>query len=216
MAKVRPSKPDEGGALAALLRSIARRDPAAADLIAASPDLVRQHVAVGATHDDAATWYLAEIEHYVYAGDTPLHVAAAAYRPDIARQLLALGADVGARNRRGAEPLHYAADGVPSLSTWDPAAQAATIACLVEAGANPNALDKSGVAPLHRAVRNRCAATVRALLAGGADPHLVNKSGSTPLALATQATGRGGSGSAEAKREQVEIVRLLQELQGRR
>jgi hypothetical protein len=216
MAKARPSKPEEGGALAALLRSIARREPATADLIAASPELARQHITVGATRDDAVTWYLVEIGHYVYAGDTPLHVAAAAYRPDIARQLLAQGADVGARNRRGAEPLHYAADGGPNRSTWDPAAQAATIACFIEAGANPNALDKSGVAPLHRAVRNRCAAAVRALLAGGADPHLANKSGSTPLALATQATGRGGSGSTEAKREQVEIVRLLQEAQGRR
>jgi hypothetical protein len=214
MAKASPSKPDEGGALAALLHSIARREPATADMITASPELARQRVTVGATRDDAVTWYLAEIEHYVYAGDTPLHVAAATYRPDIARQLLTLGADVGARNRRGAEPLHYAADGGPNLATWDPAAQAATIACLIEAGANPNALDKSGVAPLHRAVRNRCAAAVRALLAGGADPHLANKSGSTPLALATQATGRGGSGSAEAKREQVEIVRLLHGLQG--
>ena len=52
---------------------------------------------------------------------------------------------------------------------------------------------------------------VRALLAGGADPNLANKSGSTPLALATQTTGRGGSGSPEARREQVEIVRLLRE-----
>jgi len=85
------------------------------------------------------------------------------------------------------------------------------VTCLIGAGADPNALDKSGVAPLHRAVRTRCMAAVRALLAGGADPNLANKSGSTPLALATQTTGRGGSGSPEARREQVEIVRLLRE-----
>jgi hypothetical protein len=211
MAKTRSPKPTEEWALLALLHSIAHGDASAVATIAASPELVRQPVIGGATRDDAVSWYLTVIEHYVYAGDTPLHVAAAAYRPDIALLLLARGALVGARNRRGAEPLHYAADGGPNLSTWDPGAQAATVTCLIEAGANPNALDKGGVGPLHRAVRSRCTAAVRALLAGGADPNLANKSGSTPLALATQTTGRGGSGSAEAKREQVEIVRLLRE-----
>lgn len=78
-------------------------------------------------------------------------------------------------------------------------------------GADPNAIDKSGVAPLHRAVRNRCAAAVRALIDGGADPRTPNKNGSTPLLLATQNTGRGGSGSAAAKAQQKEILRLLME-----
>jgi len=211
MASARLPKPTNDEALLVLLRSIARGEATTAELIAASPGLVQQHVVGGATRDAAAAWYLTEIEHYVYAGDTPLHVAAAAYRPDIARQLITRGALVGAMNRRGAEPLHYAADGGPNLSTWDPVAQATTITCLIEAGANPNALDKSGVAPLHRAVRCRCTGAVRALLAGGADPKLANKSGSTPLELATQTTGRGGSGAPEARREQVEIVRLLRE-----
>jgi ankyrin repeat protein len=85
------------------------------------------------------------------------------------------------------------------------------VTCLIEAGANPDALDKSGVAPLHRAVRCRCTAAVRALLAGGANPSLANKSGSTPLDLARLTTGKGGSGSPEARREQAEIVLLLRE-----
>ena len=72
-----------------------------------------------------------------------------------------------------------------------------------------NAIDKSGVAPLHRAVRNRCAAAAKALLLGGADPRALNRSGSTPMLLATQNTGRGGSGSPEAKAQQKEILRLL-------
>jgi hypothetical protein len=211
MARARATKPTDEGALLALFRSIARGDAAAADLIAASPELARQPVAGGATRQDATSWYFAEMGHYVYAGDTPLHVAAAAYRPEVVRELVARGAVVDARNRRGATPLHYAADGGPNLPEWSPAAQAETVACLIEAGADPNALDKSGVAPLHRAVRCRCTPAVRALLAGGADPHLANKSGSTPLVLATKATGRGGSGSPEARREQVEIVRLLRE-----
>jgi ankyrin repeat protein len=154
--------------------------------------------------------FLDAIAHHVYGGDTALHIAAAAYQGEVARALIAAGADVRARNRRGAEPLHYAADGGPGSRTWNPNAQAAVIAYLIDAGADPNAVDKSGVMPLHRAVRTRCAAAVHALLEGGADARAQNGSGSTPLDLATRATGRGGSGSAEAKAQQAEIVRLLE------
>jgi ankyrin repeat protein len=86
-----------------------------------------------------------------------------------------------------------------------------TVTTLIEAGADPNAVDKSGVAPLHRAVRTRAAAAVRALIAGGADPRRPNKTGSTPMHLATQNTGRSGSGSPEAKAQQAEIIRLLEQ-----
>jgi ankyrin repeat protein len=81
----------------------------------------------------------------------------------------------------------------------------------VSAGADPNALDRSGVAPLHRAVRTRSLAAVRALLNGGAHPRQSNKSGSTPLHIAVQTTGRGGSGSPQAREQQAGIVRLLLE-----
>src|SRR6185369_9883482 len=97
----------------------------------------------------------------------------------------------------------------PNSIAWNPSAQAATIVCIVQAGADPNAIDKSGVTALHRAVRTRCAAAVRALLECGADPTRKNKSGSTPMLLATQNTGRGGTGSPEAKSQQQEILRLL-------
>jgi hypothetical protein len=70
------------------------------------------------------------------------------------------------------------------------------------------------VTPLHRAVRTRCAAAVRALLDGGADPLRANGNGSTPLKLATQTTGRGGSGSPAAKAQQEQIVQLLQRQDG--
>jgi hypothetical protein len=50
---------------------------------------------------------------------------------------------------------------------------------------------------------------VAALLAGGADPERPNRNGSTPRALATRPTGRGGSGSPEARAQQREIVDLL-------
>jgi len=197
---------------AALVRAIATGDAAAIPrMLAASPDLARVQAANGASRQNAKDYYLDEIKHYLYAGDTALHIAAAAHRVELVRTLIAAGGDVRARNRRGAEPLHYAADGTPGLPAWKPSAQAATIALLIKAGADPNALDKSGVAPLHRAVRTRCAAAVKALLDGGADVRLANKNGSTPIQLATRTTGRGGSGSAAAKEQQAEITRVLQQ-----
>ncbi len=180
-------------------------------LLAESPALARVRFEVGATRQEEKPHYLEEIGRYIYAGDTALHVAAAAYRTDLVHELLTGGADVRARNRRGAEPLHAAAAGVPGSAFWNPSAQAATVAGLIAAGADPNASNRSGVAPLHVAVRTRCAAAVGALLAGGADAHRKNGSGSTPMFLATRNTGRGGSGSAEAKAQQAEIVYLLQQ-----
>ncbi len=153
---------------------------------------------------------MVEIDHYVYAGDTALHVAAAGYRVEILRLLLDMGGDVSARNRRGAEPLHYAADGGPGSRSWNPSAQAETVRCLIEAGADPNATDKSGVTPLHRAVRGRCAAAVSALIRGGADVQRPNRRGSTPLQLASRATGRGGTGSPESKAQQAQILTQLE------
>jgi hypothetical protein len=180
-------------------------------LLAASPTLASACFQTGATRQTAKTYYLDQIGRYVYAGDTALHMAAAAYQTEIVRKLISAGADVHARNRHGDEPLHSAAVGLPGSRTWNPPAQAATIVCLLEAGADPNASGKSGVSPLHRAVRTRCAAAVRTLLEGGADPTRKNKSGSTPMLLAVQNTGRGGTGSPEAKSEQLEILRLLEQ-----
>jgi hypothetical protein len=203
---------DSSEGLADLFLAIIHSDEATAlRLIAASPSLAKAQVKNGATRQDARSHHFAGIGHYVYAGDSALHIAAAAYRPEVARRLLTAGADVRVKNRRGAEPLHYAADGHPGAPNWNPVAQAAIIACLIAAGADPNCLDKSGVGPLHRAVRTRCAAAVEALIEGGADPLLKNRSGSTPMLLATQKTGRGGSGSVEAKQQQEVIIRLLEQ-----
>src|SRR6266478_6114836 len=175
--------------------------------LAASPSLATASADVGATRQDASTFFFSEIAHYLYAGDTALHMAAAAFRRPIAELLVAHGAECRAKNRRGAEPLHYAAD----ANHWDPMAQAETIEYLLSVGADPNALDSSGVAPLHRAVRTRSLAAVRALVDGGANPKQPNKAGSTPLHLAVQTTGRGGSGSPLARQQQASIVKLLLE-----
>ena len=180
-------------------------------LLDASPLLARERAAHGATRQAAKQYFFDQILHYMHEGDTALHIAAAACQTHIAEELIARGADVHARNRRGSEPLHYAVDGGPSLPAWNPSAQTKIIARLIRAGADPNAVDKSGVAPLHRAVRNRSAAAVRALIDGAADPRAPNRNGSTPLILATRNTGRGGSGSAEAKAQQEEILHILTE-----
>ena len=175
--------------------------------LAASPALATTSLEVGATRQEASTFFFTDIAHYVYAADTALHMAAAAFRRQVAELLIATGADCRARNRRGAEPLHYAAD----ANHWNPTAQAEVIEYLTSVGADPNALDGSGVAPLHRAVRTRSLSAVRALIEAGANPTQPNKAGSTPLHLAVQNTGRGGSGSQQARQQQAGIIRLLLE-----
>ena len=83
------------------------------------------------------------------------------------------------------------------------------ITYLIEAGADPDAVAAGGVTALHRAVRNRCAAAVRALLDAGADPLRQNDNGSTAITLAQWTTGRGGTGSPEAKAQQADIIGML-------
>jgi len=175
--------------------------------LAASPALATASAEVGAERHGASGFFFTEIAHYLYAGDTALHMAAAAFRRPVAKILIAQGADCRARNRRGAEPLHYAAD----ANHWNPKAQAETIAYLILVGADPAAVDRSGVAPLHRAVRTRSLAAVQALLDGGANPRQPNKAGSRPMRLAIRTTGKGGSGSARAREQQAGIIKLLLE-----
>jgi hypothetical protein len=198
-------------ALLALMKAIAAGDTdAARAMLKGSPGFARTRMLKGATRETARDYWFPAIGHYAYGGDTALHIAAAAYQLDLVKALFAAGADVRARNRRGAEPLHYASDGGPGTLNWNPKAQAAVIARLIAAGADPNALDDSGVAPIHRAVRTRCSAAVKALLDNGAGAKRKNKSGSTPMDLAVKTTGRGGSGSPGAKAEQAKIIRLLE------
>jgi hypothetical protein len=193
-----------------LFAAIANGDDASAlHSLSHAPGLATITLSTGATRTKPDGFFFDSIRHGVYAGDTALHIAAAAYRLVIVEKLLDLGAGESAVNRRGAEPLHYAVDGIPGSPSWNPKEQVRVIKRLLKAGADPNAIDKGGVTPLHRAVRNRCGEAVRALLEGGADARRKNKSGSTPAALATQSTGRGGSGSPEAKEQQALIVEML-------
>jgi len=197
-------------ALMTFVRAIARGEQARVSVVlAAAPQLAVASIGVGATRHGVDEYFMDEISHLLYRGDTALHIASAAYEAGIVRELVNAGAIARAANRRGAEPLHYAVDGIPGSARWDPVAQRETVLSLVALGADPNAVDKNGTAPLHRAVRNRCAAAVGALLDVGADPRATNGKGSTAMQLAHWTTGRGGSGSPTARAQQAEIVRVL-------
>ncbi len=188
----------------AILAAILADDRASVEeLLSADPALITRLV-------KDAKLYESRIFHWIYVGDTALHLAAAGYRVEIARLLLAAGADPNsAMNHRRSGPLHYAADGYIDGPEWDAKRQVNTIRCLLDAGAAINAQDKNGATPLHRAVRTRCAAAVSCLLQAGSDPIIRNKTGSTPFHLAVQNTGRGGSGSEHAKAAQRQIIEHL-------
>src|SRR5256714_4872049 len=80
-----------------------------------------------------AKLYDSGIFHWIYVGDTALHLAAAGYRVEIVKILLAAGADPNsAKNMRKSSPLHYAADGFITGPVWDAKRQVATIRCLLE------------------------------------------------------------------------------------
>jgi hypothetical protein len=155
----------------------------------------------------AARLYESKIVHWIYVGDTALHLAAAGHRVELVRLLLAAGANPNsAKNHRQSGPMHYAADGYINGPDWNATRQVQTIQCLLDAGADINAQDKNGASPLHRAVRTRCAAAVKCLLERGSDAKLKNKPGSTPFHLAVQNTGRGGTGAEAAKAAQRQII----------
>jgi hypothetical protein len=191
--------------LTSLLRAIASGDRRAATAVL---DTTSSLATVGLARRDE--FFLAERLAQVYEGDTALHAAGFSYDAEMARDLIARGAGVRARNRRGAEPLHAAVIGGPGSTSWNPTRQRAVILALIEAGADPDAAAAGGVTPLHRAARNRCSAAVEALLGAGADPRRRNDSGSTASDLARWTTGRGGTGSEAAKAEQRIILELLE------
>jgi ankyrin repeat protein len=92
----------------------------------------------------------------------------------LARRLIAAGASLLARDRRGAMPLaHAARGGHVALVEW-----------FLTEGAAIDARDLNGATALYAAAESERPATVAALLRHGADPNLTGRSGIAPLAAA--------------------------------
>jgi hypothetical protein len=68
-------------------------------LLDASPLLAKERAAHGATRQAAKQNFFDQILHYMYEGDTALHIAAAAYQIRIAEELIARGASMAALTR---------------------------------------------------------------------------------------------------------------------
>jgi ankyrin repeat protein len=178
------------------------------DNVSAVRKLLKSDASLATRLIETPKLYDSGIFHWIYVGDTLLHLAAAGYRVEIVQLLLSAGSDPNAaKNKRKSTPLHYAADGFITGPAWDPEKQVETLRCLVKHGANIHSRDMNGATPLHRSVRTRCAAAVRFLLEAGSDATCNNKPGSTPFHLAVQNTGRGGSGLPAAIDAQREIVK---------
>src|SRR5262245_38661735 len=83
--------------LMVILRASAVSDkPKVLQLLDRFPELAVQKAVIGASRQSARTYILPRISHYVYAGDTALHIAAAAYTTTIARILISKGGNVRA------------------------------------------------------------------------------------------------------------------------
>src|SRR3954447_13723440 len=109
-----------------LIRAIVENDPkSAGQLLSSDTSLVTQAFA-------EPTYYDIDPYHWIYAGDTALHLAAAGYRVEIVRLLLHAGADPNSSaNHRNSNPLHYASDGYVSGPRYDPDSQVHTIQALL-------------------------------------------------------------------------------------
>jgi hypothetical protein len=82
-------------------------------------------------------FFVARCNAQAYEGDTALHAATFAYDVRLTRDLVARGADVRARNRRGAEPDARTLGGVTPLHRAVRNRCSAAVEALLRAGADP-------------------------------------------------------------------------------
>lgn len=110
-------------------------------------------------------------------GLTPLMVAAKAGSVDVARLLIAAGANVNRADKSGGTPLLLASD-------------LTVINVLLAAGADPDAADATGETPLSRAVQRRDLEALSVLLAVTRNVDPINRNNAeTPLEIAMQLNG---------------------------
>ena len=107
---------------------------------------------------------------------------------ELAKVLLAAGADANQATVYGYTALHHACFGN----------DIELIALLINAGAAVNPIDNDGNTPLHHVSGDNTTEAVKLLLAAGADTSLANNDGKTPLQIAQEG-------------ESTEVAKLLQE-----
>ena len=139
-------------------------------------------------------------------GATPLHWAALRDHEEVARELIAHGADINARNRDGETPLRVAerskrkrvaqllreAGSRPSLSALLDAAKRGEAGRVEQLATEvPSLINEAdaefGATALHWAALRGHAEVVKALISHGADLTVTNKDGETPLRVARRA-----------------------------
>ena len=120
-------------------------------------------------------------------GMTALHRAALFEKTEVAKALLAAGADVNATDKSGMTALHWAASNK----------NAEIAKALLAARAHVNVATNEGRTALHEAACNNCPEIVKVLIAAGADMKATDEYGDTALFMAKH-------------REHAEVARILQ------
>jgi ankyrin repeat protein len=126
-------------------------------------------------------WPKTRVESRTPKDESPLMMAALRGRADLARKLIARGADV---NKTGWTPLHYAATG----------GHVAVIQMLLDENAYIDAESPNGTTPLMMAAMYGTPAAVQLLLDSGADPTLKNQLGLAAVDFANRADRKDAAG----------------------